>query len=56
MFNRSSTGTKILSREDLLITGINGFVGRGLAAALQGSDRLIIGTEKGDRGPVLRFL
>lgn len=40
-------GIKILSREALLITGINGFVGRGLAAALQESDRLVKGTEKG---------
>jgi nucleoside-diphosphate-sugar epimerase len=38
-----------LSREALLITGINGFVGRGLAAALQESDCLVKGTEKGDR-------
>ena len=33
----------------VLITGINGFVGRGLAAALQGSDRLVKGTERGGR-------
>ena len=38
-----------MSRKALLITGINGFVGRGLAAALQGSDRLLKGTEKGGR-------
>ena len=38
-----------MSKEVLLITGINGFVGRGLAAALQGSDRSVKGTEKGDR-------
>ena len=34
---------------NILITGINGFVGRGLAAALQGSDRLVKGTERGNR-------
>jgi nucleoside-diphosphate-sugar epimerase len=39
-------GSEILSREALLITGINGFVGRGLAAALQESDRLIKGTTR----------
>jgi len=38
-----------LSKEVLLITGINGFVGRGLAAALQGSDCLVKGTERGGR-------
>lgn len=36
-------------KSNILITGINGFVGRGLAAALQGSDRLVKGTERGDR-------
>jgi nucleoside-diphosphate-sugar epimerase len=39
-----------LSREALLITGINGFVGRGLAAALQGRGHLVKGTETGEKG------
>ena len=33
-----------MSNEILLITGINGFVGRGLAAALQGGDNIVKGT------------
>ena len=46
----SQQRTKILSKEVLLIAGINGFVGRGLAAALQGSGRLVKGTIRSAEG------
>jgi len=39
-----------LSKDVLLITGINGFVGRGLAEALQESGRLVKGTIRSGEG------
>ena len=39
-----------MSREVLLITGINGFVGRGLAASWQGIGRLVKGSVRSANG------
>lgn len=39
----------LIVKPNILVTGINGLVGRGLAAALQGSDCLVKGTKKEDR-------